>query len=270
MAKIGLFLQYPLKSLLNVFKEFINNLQIGKEYTRGALDRIYKQLKSYESVKTEKIFLNKLIEIIFPKFDKNHMHQLNHWGILAKKNSKDLELLKLIIYLNSFKKAYIFKLECEIVYDFIELYYDAPITKQSFIDITIIKLKKVLRGTEYEGKEKNARAKFSLVNSSLSEIRVIKELQQKNHINLKYLDPDWRVFVLYMYEKSLPDRKISIPKLLKESEVKKHLFIKEQDIMQKLYDLEVKGFVLMEDTAGIEQIHLKYESMEKVINEIVR
>ncbi len=269
MTKRGLFLQYSVKSLIDVFAEFINQLSIGKAYTKQELSNVYKELKGYESIKTKNIFLNKILEAIFSEFNTStDQNQLNHWGILARRNHKDLSILKLIIYLNSFKKAYIFELECEIIYDFVELYNDAPISNKSFIDITIRKLRIILKDTKSEGKEKNAREKFSLVNSSLSQIGVIKKLERKNYLNLKYINPDWRVFTLYLFETYLPDIKISITKLIKESKVKKHLFMKEQEMMSKLIQLEDKGFINIENTAGVDQIHLNFNSLDKVINEI--
>ena len=44
--------------------------------------------------------------------------------------------------------------------------------------------------------------------------------------------------------------------------------MKEQEIMPKLIKLEDKGFINIENTAGVDQIHLKFNSLDKVINEI--
>lgn len=263
---MGTVLQYSIKAINQVLKEYVKSFELLKEYSPKDLDNIYDELKGYETKKTSKGFVNILNSCIFTKLESNNF-RLSEWGILLKKNRDNLKILKERIHLYQYHNRSIYRVESNIILEYLDLNFSFPLNKSAFKEFMCEKITEALKETKFEKNVKNATNKMGNVINNLIQLGIIREAEGQKVIEINYYKPEWQIFGILLLNEFLPEQKVDFQRIV-SSDFRKSLFMSKNDVLKYLDSLEENGVIMLENQAGLMQIHINYRKTYDMVKSL--
>ena len=263
---MGKFIQYDIIEILPTLKEFVEKVALDKEYSKEALFDLYRQVKSYETGKTKKVFSNILTRILFGVFKKGEKKSLNPLGILIKKDNLKENLLVEVIYLDLYNNTEIFRIECEELYKYLIRRGNFSYSKESFEEFIFARVERILE--DDENLKENINNTRNKMYRTVKNLIILGAITNKNGIYvMQPLKPDWRL-VAYLIVTEFKAKKVKIENI-KKGKFKKILFISDYDIEEYLEKMQLENLIMVERRSGLSQININISDPYELVKFII-